>query len=121
MRQQHAVVVLLVHDRVAVDDVQRDAVRQLDQLERRLLGEHLVDVRGQEGVGREDRVADRALDGGFEFLFGGAVEACKRGEGQLGFELDVAGEKMGRVVGDGGCGGSRGLRAYSFLNMVDTG
>lgn len=97
MRQQHAVVVLLVHDGAAVDDVQRDAVRQLDQLERRLLGEHLVDVRGQEGVGRQDRVADRALDGGFELLLGGAVEAF--GSGQLG--VGFVGEEGGRAVGYG--------------------
>ena len=101
MRQQHAVVVLLVHDGAAVDDVQRDAVWQLDQLERRLLGEHLVDVRGQEGVGRQDRVADRALDGGFEFLLGGAVEAFGSGQLGVGFGVGFGGEEGGRAVGYG--------------------
>ena len=42
-------------------------------------------MRRQEGVGRQDRVADRALDGGFEFLLGGAVEAF--GKVSLGLAL----------------------------------
>jgi hypothetical protein len=42
-----------------------------------LLGQHLVDVRGEERVGGQDGLADRALDRGLELLFGGAVEALE--------------------------------------------
>lgn len=76
--QQHAVGVLLVEERAVVDDVERDAVRQLDLLKGGLLGEDLVDVRGQERVGGKDGVADRALDRGLELLFGGAGEAGRK-------------------------------------------
>jgi hypothetical protein len=79
--QQQAVVVLLVDDGVTVDDEERGAVGQLDLLERVLLGQHLVDVRGEERVGGQDGLADRALDRGLELLFGGAVEALQRDGG----------------------------------------
>jgi hypothetical protein len=79
VRQQHILLVLLEEERPAVDDVERDAVGKLDLLEVGLLGQDLVDVRGKERVGFEDRVADVPLDGGFELLFGRAGEALRRG------------------------------------------
>lgn len=54
MREQRRLNVELEEERLAVDDVEADAVGQLDLLERRLLGEELVDVGGEEGVGGEE-------------------------------------------------------------------
>jgi hypothetical protein len=73
--QQHAAVDL-VGDGLAVNDVQRGAVGQLDLLERVLLGQDLVDDGRQERVGGQQRLADGPLDGGFELLFGAAVESA---------------------------------------------
>ena len=56
--------------RGAVDDVQRHAVGKLDLLERGLLGDDVVDERRQERVGGQERLAQVALDRGFELLFG---------------------------------------------------
>lgn len=62
VREQRRLNVELEEERLAVDDVEADAVGELDLLERRLLGEELVDVRGEEGVGGEERGAEGALD-----------------------------------------------------------
>jgi len=68
VRQQYAVI-LLVEERAVLNHVQRYAVRQLDLLERGLLGQDFVDVRGQERVCVQDQLADGPLDGRFELLF----------------------------------------------------
>lgn len=64
----------------SVDDVQRHAVGKLDLLERGLLRDDVVDVRGQERVGGQQRLAQVALDRGFELLFGRGGDAVQREE-----------------------------------------
>lgn len=69
--------VLLVEERDGVEHVEGVAVGQLHRGERGLFRHDLVDVRGEEREGLEERAAQRALDGGFEFLFGRGGEACE--------------------------------------------
>lgn len=70
MGEQHAVVALLPEERAVVEDVERDAVRELDLLERGFLGEDLIDVWGQKRVSGQEGLSEGALNGGFELLFG---------------------------------------------------
>ncbi|TLD19186.1 hypothetical protein PspLS_09860 [Pyricularia sp. CBS 133598] len=62
--------VVLEADGLAVDDVEHDAVRvrELHLLERRLLGQYLVDKGRQERVPVQQLLADGALGRGFYFL-----------------------------------------------------
>lgn len=68
-----------------VEDVERDAVGQLDEVELGLFRQEFVDVRREEGVGLEDLGADGALHGGFDFRFGAGGEGAvaKKKEGML--------------------------------------
>ena len=70
-------VVDLEEDGLAVEDVEARAVGQLHLLQGGLLGEHIVDEGRQEGVGREQRLAQRALDRGLELLLGGGRETAR--------------------------------------------
>lgn len=54
---------MLEEERLPVEHVQRAAVRQLHRLERAFLRQDLVDVRIQQGVGGQQRLAQRALHG----------------------------------------------------------
>lgn len=92
--------VLLVEERDGVKYVERVAVGEFHRREGCLLGQDLVDVRRQQRVCCEQRVAEGALDRGLEFLFG-------RG-GDAGGSLAVDGR-------------GRGVRRYSFLNIVAVG
>jgi hypothetical protein len=60
--------VLLVEQGLGFENVEGIAVGELHAREGGLLGENLVDVRVEEGVGREEGLAKAALDGGFELL-----------------------------------------------------
>lgn len=93
MREQRRLNVELEEERLAVDDVEADAVGELDLLERRLLGEELVDVGGEEGVGGEERGAEGALDRRLELLLG------RRREGAGGGVVSFGWERMGGCVG----------------------
>lgn len=59
----------------AVDGVEDGAVGELDGGEVGLFGEDGVDVRGEEGEGGEDALADAALDRGLELGFGARGDA----------------------------------------------
>lgn len=52
---------------LAINDVEGGAVGKLHLLERAFLGEDLIDVGVEEGVGLEKGAAEGALDGGLEF------------------------------------------------------
>jgi len=92
-------VVLVVEDGLAFDHVQRDAVGELHLLERGLLGEDFIDVGREQGEGREEGGAQRALDGRFELLLGRGGHAATRGREGL-----ACWDKEGE-----GCGGGRTL------------
>ena len=93
--------VLLVEERLAIEDVDVDVVDgDADGFQGGLFGEEGVDVRGEEGVGLEEGVSEGALDRGLELLLGGCAETG------------------GWLVMFGGEGGE-GRIAYSFLNMLE--
>lgn len=101
MREQRRLNVELEEERLPVDDVEADAVGELDLLERRLLGEELVDVGGEEGVGGEERGAEGALDRRLELLLGRRREGAGGGVVSLGWERKgVGGEGLRLEHGD---------------------
>lgn len=61
---------MLPEELFAIEAVERDTVRDLDEVELRLFREDGVDVGCEVWVGFEEFGADVALDGGFEFGFG---------------------------------------------------
>lgn len=75
MGDDHVVNVLLVEEGRGVEDVEGVAVGELHGGEGGLFGEDLVDVRGEEGVGGEEVLAEGALDGGFELLLWGGLDS----------------------------------------------
>lgn len=70
MREDGGGNVLLVEERLGVKDVEGVAVGELHAGEGSLLREDLVNVGVEKGVGREEGLAQAALDGGFELLLG---------------------------------------------------
>ena len=79
---QDLIVHMLEKQRLAVEAVHAHAVRHFHQIELLFLGEDVIDVRFQAGVGFEDFVADGALGGGFDFGF------CAGGEPVVAMCLD---------------------------------
>jgi hypothetical protein len=69
--------VLLVEEGLGLENVEGVAVGELHAGEGGFLGEDLVDVRREEGVCREERLAKRALNGGFELLLGRGGDAVE--------------------------------------------
>lgn len=72
--RQQRVVHVLEEQGVAVEHVQGAAVGQLHGLEGALLRQDLVDVPAQEGVGRQQRLAQPALHRRLQLRLGGCVD-----------------------------------------------
>lgn len=71
----YGVVHVLPEERLIVEDVQRDAIGELDQVELGLLGHNVVDAWFERWVRFEHLGADAPLYGGLDFGFGATGEA----------------------------------------------
>ena len=75
--RHNGIIHVLPEQRLAAEAVEGDAVRDLDRVELLLLGQDLIDVGLDAGIGVEDFLADGALGGGLDFGFGAGGEAGK--------------------------------------------